>query len=648
MSKIFWLHGIRFVLQSDTDEAVPNLMKAMPAIKGDILSMRASYGPDTEISNWRRQGRWDIQELGGVVTVKIHSVPIPAERGKEEKLIPPEGYDHCLVVECLDDPKIFAVLIKAKDHKLQFYGWITSLTENQFDPPGKKNQPSHRSEPWAYGFLPDLIEQVGRVDQGYWAYSGYGGSSSEDTNWIYLYYDLSTRLGRSDAERTTWVNYPIDNRGIDYAVDTIPEGYWSHFWEVNESGIIQACNTTDTLPGVTYNDQFHMNFTITRGSGKENGPFAWWYPVGLHHNMVWNQTWWVEFCALTAEDFDLLWDGSQQVDIGLQAMLGPAILPSAFSQWEITQTYDEIWWMPAYGSLNDYGYLVYLEDRAGNYHSPFHSWGDVDGATRSGNCKRCTSFYDGVYVSGREHEIFITGYVNETIPTNSGHRVSRRNARELDTWQEPGAPAGGALQEATADEKTYLEGNEGYGNWNVSNPFYTADEDVWTANVRSPGIIVVNCGGTEYPIREETAGPPGIDTTHSWVPINTVKFWDWGIFSAFNAGVSKDGIKPDEILELYCFAAITATTGVGALDDYTDVENEGEIPGFVFFGLIDPREDVCYMSEDFDGIGVYANGGISRVLGAGECTIDGKRCAIKCRVAKLTRTDPAGEITYAD
>ena len=643
--RTLWLHGIKFVLQSETDEAIPNLMKWMPRIKGDILSMRASYDPESTVKNWRRQDRWDIQELNDVVTVKIHSPPPPPPGGKELDIIPPEGYDHCLVVECIDEPKMFAVFIKAgvgegeAVGKLKFFGWIQSLVDNLFDPPGKAGQESFRSTPWANGYLPDNIQQVGRIDQGLWAYSGV-------SNYIYVWWFLSTRLGRSDAERTVWRVYPIGNQGIHPNVDI--STYWdpSLWWQPPADAFFPSFY--DDLPvGLgLHNDQAHMYYWITRGIYTTA---QLWWPVGFSHQVWYDQFWWIEGCCLTDESFDALWDGWEQVENGLLSMLGSEILPGTFSQYYVNRQYDERWWGLWYGGANVQGYVDCRQDWGAGYSYPYQSvslaWPNAFALT-SGFVIRGTGYIEGTYVSERENDVFITGYV--VIPGNTmydygGYRIYKREPLDPEDIVNGPPPAN---QQLTAEEEVIIEGNESSFNWNVDNPFEVAETHVWTEGQYKLGTVVVNVGGEIYPIRDEVSMGTHSDSIGSWNSWQTVKFWDWGIFSAFNAGVSKKGIKPKAVFPICCFAATTIVVNEERNKGVTEANGNGPFEVEAFFGMW--QDDLLYLTEDLDAVTYYTNDGWGKNLTDSYCTIDGKKCKLMCRICKMVRTDPAGAVHVYD
>ena len=637
--RTLWLHGIKFVLQSETDEAIPNLMKLMPRIKGDILSMRASYDPESTVKNWRRQDRWDIQELNNVVTVKIHSAPEPKPGGRKIDIIPPEGYDHCLVVEHFDEPKFAVFLKKAAEGggqgELIFYGWIGYLEDNLFDPPGKGGQPSSRSVPWANGYLPDNIQQVGRVDQGWWAY-GY------PSNQISIWYQLSTRLGHSDADRTIWRVYPVGNQGIHVNVDV--STYWdpSLWWQPPDDASFEFYDDLPVGLGL-HNDKAHMYYWITRGINPQ--AYLWW-PVGFSHHIWFDQFWWVEGCCLTEEDFDLLWNGWEQIENGLQSMLGGAILPGTFSQYYWKKAYDQRWWGLWYGGANTQGFPMLRQDFGAGYSYPYDSVSVKDFnsfALTSGFVGRNNSYTDGTYVSGREHEVFITGFtvvVGDTAYTNSEYKVMKRP--ELDPADIVNGPPP-ANQQLTAEEEVIIRGNEDYFEFNSDNPFEPDEAYIWDDVYWRLGTVVVCVEGAQYPIRDEVSLGRIVDFWGSWNYWRTVKFWDWGIFSKFNAGVSKKGIEPDKIMPIYCFAA--STIDVKEKDDHgvTQADGDGPFEAQAFFGLVDPLDNI-YLTEDFDAMTYYVGDGFGRDFDTSYCTIKGEKCRLKCRICKITRTDPSGEI----
>jgi hypothetical protein len=69
--KLVTFNGIKFILTSDTSEALGELHRQMPAIMADVTGMRDSQSGDQKYFN--RQDSWDIKQLHGDTTVTFYS-----------------------------------------------------------------------------------------------------------------------------------------------------------------------------------------------------------------------------------------------------------------------------------------------------------------------------------------------------------------------------------------------------------------------------------------------------------------------------------------------------------------------------------------------------------------------------------------------
>ena len=78
--------GVRYLLNSYTDEAMEEFHKQLPQIKADIQGMRDSQV--SEQKSFHRKGNWDIKEAYGTTTVTVHS-----KSGGEKKIKRIEKYD---------------------------------------------------------------------------------------------------------------------------------------------------------------------------------------------------------------------------------------------------------------------------------------------------------------------------------------------------------------------------------------------------------------------------------------------------------------------------------------------------------------------------------------------------------------------------
>ena len=85
--------GVRYLLTSDTDEAVGELNRQLPMIKADIQGMKDSQSGEQK---WfHRQDSWDIKEVFGATTVTVYS----KSGGKKYRAI--KNYDRVSVVELI-------------------------------------------------------------------------------------------------------------------------------------------------------------------------------------------------------------------------------------------------------------------------------------------------------------------------------------------------------------------------------------------------------------------------------------------------------------------------------------------------------------------------------------------------------------------
>jgi hypothetical protein len=69
--KIVTFRGIKFILTSDTSEALGELHRQMPAIMADVTGMRDSQSGEQKYFN--RRGSWEIKDLFGNTTVTFYS-----------------------------------------------------------------------------------------------------------------------------------------------------------------------------------------------------------------------------------------------------------------------------------------------------------------------------------------------------------------------------------------------------------------------------------------------------------------------------------------------------------------------------------------------------------------------------------------------
>jgi hypothetical protein len=90
--KLVTFNGIKFILTSDTSEALGELHRQMPAIMADVTGMRDSQSGEQKYFN--RQDSWNIKELFGDTTVVFHS-----KSGKQKKKIPQ-------VITFIEDTKV--------------------------------------------------------------------------------------------------------------------------------------------------------------------------------------------------------------------------------------------------------------------------------------------------------------------------------------------------------------------------------------------------------------------------------------------------------------------------------------------------------------------------------------------------------------
>jgi hypothetical protein len=69
--KLVTFNGVKFILTSDTSEALGELHRQMPAIMADVTGMRDSQSGDQKYFN--RRGSWEIKEVFGSTTVMFYS-----------------------------------------------------------------------------------------------------------------------------------------------------------------------------------------------------------------------------------------------------------------------------------------------------------------------------------------------------------------------------------------------------------------------------------------------------------------------------------------------------------------------------------------------------------------------------------------------
>lgn len=210
------LNGIRF-LHDSTNEY---LHSVMPQVQADIRMMKKTQLEPQKY--FIREDKWKIKEVHDVITVTLEK-QLVAKKKKFKYVYKDESslVEYGLLAE-LDDGR-FALFMPrvVEGHNRLVFTEVVNREETNLDPPGIVGQATFRTG-WAKTVTPNrIIEQVRRVDQGYYAYDG--DIYNEDVTYLSVYDNIWTRE-----------NIPYTTRWISVDPGPPPPAECGYTWAIAE------------------------------------------------------------------------------------------------------------------------------------------------------------------------------------------------------------------------------------------------------------------------------------------------------------------------------------------------------------------------------------------------------------------------------
>jgi len=520
----------------------------------------------------------------------IDSVYIDVPYGKEEVLIKRRiekkeeeiitTFTYCLLVEMkainkqwYDSPECFAVFVPGIGHEsidsgissaktvpnLEFFGYAFGMVENILfvhDPPGIVGQTTFRLKWCQDGALdPDapyskFIEQVKRVDQGFWAYDG---------DW-----DLE-EVTACFSEDNFWTYEDIEYVNRWYSVDPgpPPEGTCGYSWAIWEE------YSPDGDNGADYHDLRHLFFWVEAGD-----TITYHWPPEFNQYIVKEESYHVNSLVYRYIDYDTpLWD-AVWAGASVQDALGDILMPNTLSKYTMLINDTIRAWGTIYGSVISAEEDIVREPAEFPY-LEYDIREDRRAATATTNYIR--EFYEeGVYVKDRYKEMFIAGLV---------------------LWEPDDFYQNDYMWVNVREDKSDINFNYGLtdrqleiiaGNVDADDipEWYSAEEGRYYEDgisVASNGWIAINAGGDEFLVSDREV----VSTyfyNHVLYEYKTIPvFEDYGIFAKKDTGIDENGIVAAETIDpIYAYACrVKAANNYGL----SHLEYEGIIYGMVIDGL---------------------------------------------------------------
>ncbi len=575
------------------DEYEPRIRLALTALEN--LKLRE---PDLDRRYYEDyENRFEIDTVFDAQTITIHGFPeVQVVEEEDEKGLEAEFESYVLLVEMGHEPGAFAVFApEGEGHgatggmnaNMTFVGWSNSIGSNQ-DPPGLVGQGTNRA-----GWLSDPApppsadhpgtgyEQVKRVDQGWFAYTGKRYDPIEVTSLL-------------EATSWTYEGIPYPNHWLSVDPGPPPYSLCGYTWKIHE-------NYGGPGGGDEY-DERHLFYGVQTG-----GKYQSWWPPEFNQLITIQQQWheegvlvpyWAIYEVLPGDPTD-----------GLDVYYGDFVVPGSFSK--TTETADRtkrIW-----GLIDEWGsYFYELEDLVREpCDFPYTQWLDRD-PTAIDKIKTDHAMdylIEGIHVADAWQLYAISGCRFWPSGTTTEHRwgwhVEKRKAWTKDEQISGIVADGSAWPDWTERMDTILEGNED------SVPEWT--EEIWTGNYyaeeyhweRDPYVIGVICNGQKYYVKHE--GPENYSGA----------FCDYGIFTKKNTGINDatGEVDVDSIEAIYAYAMKTGQTYPSS----TRLDTAGVIYGMILDGA-------HYMTEEFAYMG--GDNGTTLDIKNGDFDIPGARAAV--------------------
>jgi hypothetical protein len=557
-------NGVWFRVKDGTAADVERYLRLA---ENDLATLKAST-PDAEVRHFLRPNMWRIVSTHDRDEIQMIVRDEKIEKEEKKKKIQEkfETFQYVLLVEMISDPMTTGVLPGAfaifapsgqgtaanqrgGGINLELVGWTNGHLPESQDPPGLVEQTTYRQRwcldpmlqvndpvPPHYLNVPLVgVEQCYRVDQGYLAYDGEMYDAEEVTN---IYYD------------SFWSYENIPHPTVWETVDPgpPPEDVCGYTWTIApEYG---------GSPDGDYHDELHLFYMVKVGN-----ELAYWWPPEFNQHIVIKEYYNVEGGAFRGIDYD--YDGWDEVsEHGIESV-EEILFPNTISAERVTSDGSKRVWGGVY---------VRCTDRNGSNEFPYTSFEYMPFTIGTEPITDYTRIQrgSGVYLYDRWQEIFIQGYrrlsgsryyINgfscikrepadpEALPYGEAWEVGMAVGNYFTRFQHP--------EDLTERQLILLQGNEeSSDDWRGPDPFDNLYHAHLGENIKNPAEVVVNCGGEEYIVEDESVIESVFDpvTNYTFNYVRTFQMIDHGIFTKVGTGISEGEVDHGAVEPVYAFS----------------------------------------------------------------------------------------------
>ena len=558
----FNIAGMQVTVEGDTTAAREALSEAR-----SLMYRLELMTPEGLKQNWlnmqlANDGTIAVNINHGVKTAHIFVPPVP-EAPKIIEL-PPDSFSggtYVLLVEMEGGPAGFAVFEPRQGGELALTGWTNQVVDTNKDPLGVAGQETYRlrwcsqkgveadpSIPWKN------IEQMKRVDQGYLAYDG--------DPWTEEVTECGTMSNYWTFENIAFAYHWI-------SVDPGPPdpGYCGYTWAVPVG--------YGGPGGADYWQEAYL-FYMTAYAYPTHISLINWWPEEFNQYLIKFQYNNNEGGAFKFKEYENpAWDDAFY--IGVEAACGYFLFENTLTaSLESFNDTERIWgivwgtgWINPDGTHGGFP----ESDRVAPNDFPYTDYKDLDPwrwHTHITEYHRMFST-DGVYVYDTD-DLFIQGCtrLGGQLWYEVGGSADIREEIDIGVnFEHP--------EDLTERQLVLLEGNgEGFPAHGIT--------------TRDNGETVINCGGIEYVVVDETVCGTWADNDFIYQYHRAGNFRDYGIFTKDKTGVDEENnIVPTEIEPIYAYSCEVVSEG------------SGDVGTTIIYGMVIDGEH--YKSEEFNKLG---------------------------------------------